>query len=734
MLELKDFYHLPQLEALVQEIVADGPGLIVIAGLDPRLPSASAPPGEGFLPSGRSAIFRILMRQILTAHPSARAVVVTDDRDSVRFSRQLRRQVRLALVQPPQDFATAIAAAAFRGPGLLVVDRLCAETTAAALEAACNGLRVLSQLDTVFRGADVAQHLLELGASPEQLRGLRWVVAVERVATLCPHCKRPASSPPALADRLRAVAVPESGAFFEPAGCTHCNHTGRAGDVAAFDIYDAHTPDQARRLSLENYLLGLAAQGQIPLADALYLETDQLRRTYHLFAASERALTETNAALERKLAELEAANRVLQNRTQALISLHDLGQTLITSTGLDDLAARICRHARELCNADRAILYYLRSHNLAEVLAVSGWDPALIHQQLDAGLVAMAGTEPTPFHLSPPGVPPRHPDVEGVTLRAGLRVPLTAQGAPVGLMIVHTDRAADFAPGQVALLQTFASQAAVAMQRAGLIEQLEEKIIQLEAAQVELVEKERLEREMELARQVQQSVLPRVFPLMPGYRFGARNKPARRVGGDFYDVILLDGDRFGVVVADVSDKGMPAALYMALTRSLILAEARRDSSPRAVLSSVHRLLRELGQPDMFVTVFYGVVDGPIRRLTYCRAGHDRPLLLRKGEPLPLTGEGAFLGFPDLDDLHLSEETVALAPGDRLVLYTDGLTDALSPAGRPFGLGRLKATLQTHATLSPDELCTAVFADLSAYQGAAEQYDDMTILVVEVKNE
>jgi sigma-B regulation protein RsbU (phosphoserine phosphatase) len=226
-------------------------------------------------------------------------------------------------------------------------------------------------------------------------------------------------------------------------------------------------------------------------------------------------------------------------------------------------------------------------------------------------------------------------------------------------------------------------------------------------------------------------VLPRIFPLVPGYTFAARNQPARQVGGDFYDVILLGAERVGVVIGDVSDKGMPAALYMALTRSLILAEARREPSPRIVLTNVHRLLQELGQPGLFVTLFYGVVDGPARRLTYARAGHDRPLLLRKDQVLPLSGEGTFLGFPDLDELHLSEETLDLVSDDRLVLYTDGLTDVLAPDNKAFGRERLVTLLQAHRALPATELCAATFAALSAFQDTTEQYDDMTMLVVEV---
>jgi sigma-B regulation protein RsbU (phosphoserine phosphatase) len=135
---------------------------------------------------------------------------------------------------------------------------------------------------------------------------------------------------------------------------------------------------------------------------------------------------------------------------------------------------------------------------------------------------------------------------------------------------------------------------------------------------------------------------------------------------------------------------------------------------------------------MFVSVFYGILEGGSRRLTYARGGHDCPLLLRQGTVQPLGGTGACLGVLDQDDLHLSEERVVLAPGDRLVLYTDGLTDVLSPEGRLFGLGRFKSLLQTHASLRPDDLCVATFADLAAYQGGADQYDDMTMLVVGVK--
>lgn len=740
MLKLDDFFHLPQLDMLVEQLVDDGPGLTIVAGLDPRSTSTSTT-GGGFLPSGRSAIFGILMREILTAHPSANAIVVAEDKRVVRIPRQFRRRVKFSLVEPPLTYASRLAEVARQRPGLLVIDRLCAQTVNLALEAAQQGQRVLSQLDTVFRGADVARQLLELDVPRDRLDSLAWVFTIQRLPTLCPRCKQPAEPGPAQLDALRrrypnlaglAEEQPGSqpgGAFCRAEGCAHCHGTGRQGSIMAFDVWRAEAgaadpferpgqPAHSSLLSLEECMLRLAALGHLPLDDLLRLEADQVRRTYSLLAASEQALADTNVALRQKLAELEAANRVLQQRTEALISLQGIGQALITSTDLEDLAARVCRRARDLCGADRAVLYLRRSPKQVEVLAVGGWDPALVHQPVEAALVTdtSGSTEPVPFRQRPPGVPPSSGDDEPA-LRAGLRVPLFAQDEQVGLMIVHSLHKPHFAPGEVALLQTFATQAALAIQRAGMVE--------------ELVQKERMERELELARRVQQSVLPRTFPQVTGYTFAARNEPARQVGGDFYDVVSLGADRFGVVIADVSDKGMPAALYMALTRSLLLAEARREQSPRAVLTNVNRLLLELGEPDMFVSVFYGVVEGAARRLTYTRAGHDRPLLLREGTIQVLGGEGAVLGFLDQDDLHLSEEQILLMPGDRLVLYTDGLTDVQAPDAQLFDLDQFKALLGSHADLPPAEMCAVTFDDLAAYQGVAEQYDDMTMLVVGV---
>ena len=758
MFKLRDFQHLPQLDGLIQQVVHDGPGLTVVSGLDPR-PAARSSSGM-FLPSGRSVIFDILLHEVMTAKTSLKAVYVARDKSAARPPRPLKQRLKLTLVESPPTYEELIVTAASQGAGLVVIDHLSAENIRPALEVARRGVRVLAQLDSVLRGAGVARQLADLGGGPQgELEGLSWILSVYRLATLCSNCKLPTQPTPEqigrftglyphLAPLVAEMLSNEGGgskemAFYSASECSKCRFTGRTGDIAAFDVFQAGPEppklfERPSQLPLEEYMLRLAAQGHLAMDDLIGLEANQLRRTYHLLASSEAALREANLQLNSKLVELEAANRVLLQRTEVLISLQDLGHALITSAALDDLAKRVCKRAGELCGADRAILYYFtpggEDEDQVEVLGVNGWPASLMHRKLvishNERWMGAEARNPIPFAHWPPGVA----EDNKTTLQAGLWVPLVAQDHQVGLMIVHSTHKPRFTPGESALLQTFANQAALAIQRAGLVDELRAKIEQLEAAQVELVKKERLDRELELARQVQQGVLPRTFPHAPGYSFAALNEPARQVGGDFYDVFSPHPDTIGIVIGDVSDKGMPAALYMALTRSLLLAEARRERSPRQVLISVNHLLQELGEPTSFVTVFYGLIEKSTRKLTYARAGHDHPMLLHAGKLEQLGGKGAVLGVLEEYELQLTEEQLELQPGDCLVLYTDGLIDVMDAGGIFFGLDRLEALLLAHSGLPSEDLCRSIFKELAAFQGSAEQFDDMTLLVVEVEDQ
>jgi serine phosphatase RsbU (regulator of sigma subunit) len=252
---------------------------------------------------------------------------------------------------------------------------------------------------------------------------------------------------------------------------------------------------------------------------------------------------------------------------------------------------------------------------------------------------------------------------------------------------------------------------------------------ELKQAQAALIEKERLEHELDLARELQRTILPRIFPELPGASCAARSRPARQVGGDFYDVIPLGEDRLGLVMADVSDKGLSAALYMALTRSLIRAEAGHHLSPRQVLLSTNQLLLDMTQANMFVTVFYGVLELGNGTLRYARAGHDCPLLFDRhtGECRALTGRGIVLGVTE--PVELEEVCVDLHPDQLLVLYTDGITDANSTDGEFFGPERLREAICASGELTAQGVCDFVFNRVDRFQGEAVQYDDMALLVL-----
>ena len=261
-------------------------------------------------------------------------------------------------------------------------------------------------------------------------------------------------------------------------------------------------------------------------------------------------------------------------------------------------------------------------------------------------------------------------------------------------------------------------------------EELRQAYSDLKAAQAELIEKERLEQELRTAQRIQQSILPTELPRVPGYDFGARFIPARAVGGDLYDFIALGKGKLGVAVGDVSDKGVPAAIFMALTRSLLRAEATRAASPRKVLERVNRLLLEMNDEGMFVTLLYGVLDSQQHTFAYARAGHELPLLLGAdgSARLAACGLGAPLGL--FDNIPLDEQVVPLSQGNALLLYTDGATDMTDHTQALFGIERLQtAACAAGHGCTAQGLCDEIWRELADHRGASVQADDVALVAI-----
>lgn len=260
-------------------------------------------------------------------------------------------------------------------------------------------------------------------------------------------------------------------------------------------------------------------------------------------------------------------------------------------------------------------------------------------------------------------------------------------------------------------------------------EQLTLAYEELKAAQAQIIEKERLERELQVAFEIQTSILPQTLPPLEGYDFGTLMVPARAVGGDFYDIIPLSSNKVGIVIGDVADKGVPSAIFMAQTHALIYAMATRNATPSRVLQRVNQLLMKIGESSLFVTVLYGVLDKRTGTLTYARAGHELPILVSAEGQISIApyNQGQLLGV--LDKPVLDEQSLSIPPGGGVMLYTDGVTDARHSNGDSFGLERLTAELPTMVNESAQEACDRLWGRLQIFQYKTPQEDDVTLVAV-----
>ena len=238
-----------------------------------------------------------------------------------------------------------------------------------------------------------------------------------------------------------------------------------------------------------------------------------------------------------------------------------------------------------------------------------------------------------------------------------------------------------------------------------------------------------IQNELDVASDMQQSILPTTFPKGSDYQIFGNMEAARNVGGDFFDVIRLDDDHIGLSIADVSGKGVPAALFMMSSRTLMKGAAIGSTSPSEVLREVNDMLSQDNDAGMFVTILYAEYDPTSGKLTYANGGHNSPLLVHadgSSELLPLTG-GIALGL--VPGLEYEQHTISLAPGDTVLLYTDGVTEAMNADEEEFGNDRLHGIFASAPPNNSEEANNAVFHAVHAFAGDAAQSDDITCLTL-----
>ncbi len=287
------------------------------------------------------------------------------------------------------------------------------------------------------------------------------------------------------------------------------------------------------------------------------------------------------------------------------------------------------------------------------------------------------------------------------------------------LAVVNGPMSSTFGPDDLAVFKAIAEQSAFALYS--------------EAVYLEAGEKRRLDSDLETAREIQSILLPASSPEIPGYEVSGLNIPARQVSGDYFDYLRVDDHRWGVAIADVSGKGIPAALITGMCRSILRGAAPGGSSASQILGAVNRRLYPDIKQDMFVSMVYALLDTRTSDVTVARAGHDPPLLYRAAgrEVVPLRPPGVAVGIDsgDVFDRVIADETVTLAPGDGILLYTDGATEALDKHESEFGLARLIQSLQANAPMGAAATVANIAGEVREFAGDAAQYDDITLIYI-----
>jgi sigma-B regulation protein RsbU (phosphoserine phosphatase) len=307
-----------------------------------------------------------------------------------------------------------------------------------------------------------------------------------------------------------------------------------------------------------------------------------------------------------------------------------------------------------------------------------------------------------------------YPD-EDFPIQSLLAVPLTAKGKMIGLIGVFNKRSTGgFEDDDQRLLSIIATQSAQVIENARLLEE-EQALL-------------RMQEELRLAYEIQTNLLPTETPQIAGYDITGRSVPAKEVGGDYFDFIPIDEHRLAFCLGDVSGKGMPAALLMSNLQATVRAQTTSGTTPGDCVTNSNSLLFRSTTPEKFATFFYAILDTEQEQLSFCNAGHNYPFLMSHDrEQRQLTTTGIVLGA--LESFSFQEEVIPFKAGDLLVIYSDGITEAMDDKDEEFGEERLAELISSHSADSADSLTDAIFESVRGHAGDSLQTDDMTLLVI-----
>jgi sigma-B regulation protein RsbU (phosphoserine phosphatase) len=410
----------------------------------------------------------------------------------------------------------------------------------------------------------------------------------------------------------------------------------------------------------------------------------------------------------------------VSRQAQTLAVLTEISRDLSSILDLDELLERIGHLLRRLIDYQMFSILLLneRDQVLETQFAVRFGERYVPVERvpLGRGLVGVAVQTQAPVYSPDVRRDPRYHVVNPLT-RSELAVPLIYKKKVIGVLDMEHTRVNYFNEDHQRTIVTLAAQIAIAIENARLYQRVAQQ-------------EQRLEHDLEMAREVQLRLLPQSRPQHHHAEFAARFMAARTIGGDMYDFLHYDSHRTGIALGDASGKAAPAALYAALVSGIMRAAAPRALHPEEMLRLLNDSLQERRVDAQYVTMVYAVWNDEDQTLEISNAGAVQPLICRNGEVETIHAEGFPLGlFPDVS---YEQFTLSTRPGDSVIFFSDGLADAQNPAGEMFGTEQLTELVQQHASLSAGELADLIMAAISEFQNGAEHFDDETLIVLRVR--
>jgi sigma-B regulation protein RsbU (phosphoserine phosphatase) len=412
----------------------------------------------------------------------------------------------------------------------------------------------------------------------------------------------------------------------------------------------------------------------------------------------------------------------LEQKVKRLSTLIEVNGLISSSLNLDQILENVMVISKQVMNADASSLMLIddKTNELVYEVALGAVGEKLKQEfrlKLGQGIAGSVAQDGKPLLLEDAYTHPKfhraHDEATGYRTKSMITVPLKVGDRITGVaQVINRLDDKPFDADDLELFIALCSLAAIAIDNAKMHKSL--------------MERQRLVKDMEFARTVQESFLPQKLPELTSYRFSAHYTPAQEVGGDFYDFIHIDRDRIGIVIGDVSGKGVPAALFMAKLGSDLRTLAFTEKDPAAALRKLNDLLAGRSRRGMFATLLYVELEARTGKLTLANAGHLPPIIKKADgsvEKLPASG-GSPLGI--LEGMQFSQEVMTLNHGETMILYTDGIVEAMNAREELYGYERFDACLRKSPP-GPDPLQAAIIEDVNRFTGLSPQHDDMTLV-------